>query len=176
MIEQIAAPKARADSRLHRILSTGAGILLLAGAVAVWRTGPQIEATTTDPIRTDGVLGAEITTDAFKVKAIQVTTGRTAKDSLGTTLTSAEGVYVTVRIAGQGVGEPWRISAMLESGGKRYRSDSGLVTAFEPELWRTEDLVFEVPPERVKGAHLVVGISSMLLQLTPEADIDLKVE
>ncbi len=92
-----------------------------------------------------------------------------------------DGVYLVVRLSATAGHEPLQLaSAELETpggytfkGGPRTAAASLNQPTLQPMIWTSTKLVFELPKDRVEGAHLVVGTGG-LLQLSSAADIDLK--
>ncbi|WP_026404418.1 hypothetical protein [Actinomadura rifamycini] len=160
------------------------GTILLAGAMWLHAYQPKVEARMLDPIRTDGGVGEEVATPAFTVRVDGVAAARSlAPDSIldGEPAVGTDGVYVVVRARAMSRDEPVELrSAVLETpGGYTYEAEprpgGGQVpgAVLQPMLWTSTAFVFELPKNRLAGAHLVVGTGGLLPQLSSAADIDL---
>ncbi|MFD0691579.1 hypothetical protein [Actinomadura fibrosa] len=160
------------------------GTVLLAGAMWLHSLGPHVEATELDPIRTSGRIGHEVTNREFSVRVERVDAARSLAPSLSLgnqPAVGSDGVYLIVRLRAMSRREPLKLaSAVLETpGGFTYKADprtgaaSVLEPDFQPLIWTATAFVFELPRERVAGAHLVVGTGGLLPQLSAAADVDL---
>ncbi|TDD80516.1 hypothetical protein E1293_20605 [Actinomadura darangshiensis] len=169
------------------LLRGGAGIggtLLLAGAMWLHTVHPKVEASLLDPIRTGGSIGEEIDAGDFSVRVDKVEAARSLAPQLSFgnhPPTGTDGVYLIVRIRATSRDEPLELrSATLETpGGYTFDDDprtgagTGAQPTFEPMIWTSATFLFEVPKDRVEGAHLVVGTGGLLPQLSAAADVDL---
>ncbi|MEU5991308.1 hypothetical protein ABZ806_20260 [Spirillospora sp. NPDC047418] len=169
------------------LLRGGAGVggtVLLAGAMWLHSVRPEIRAAELDPIRTGGTIGEQVATRDFSVRVDGVVAARSLapgfslgrKPPVGT-----DGVYLVVRLSATAAREPLQLrSADLETpGGYTFHADprtsdvSVNQPTFQPMIWTSTKLVFELPKDRVEGARLVVGTGGLLPQLSSAADIDL---
>ncbi|MEU8123190.1 hypothetical protein AB0C21_31140 [Spirillospora sp. NPDC049024] len=170
------------------LLRAGAGVggtLLLAGAMWLHSVRPQVRAAELDPIRTGGAIGEEVATRYFSVRVERVDAARSLEPSLSLgnpPPVGTDGVYLVVRLRATSREEPLQLSsAVLETpGGYTFREDprtgsasAGAQPTFEPMIWTPATFLFELPRNRVAGAHLVVGTGGLLPQLSAAADIDL---
>ncbi|MFD0902544.1 hypothetical protein [Actinomadura sediminis] len=160
------------------------GTVLLAGAMWLHAFQPKVEAGMLDPIRTDGRIGAEVATPAFTLRVESVAAARSlAPDSVlgDKPPVATDGVYIVVRARGMARDEPVQLrSAALETPdghtfepAQRPGAADPPQATLQPMLWTNTAFVFELPKDRVAGAHLVVGTGGLLPQLSSAADIDL---
>lgn len=169
------------------LLRGGAGVggtVLLAGAMWLHSVRPELRAAALDPIRTGGTIGEEIATRDFSVRVDEVVAARSLAPGFslgGKPPVGTDGVYLIVRLSATAEREPLQLgSAELETpGGYRFREDprtsdvSVSRPTFQPMIWTSTKLLFELPKDRIEGAHLVVGTGGLLPQLSSAADIDL---
>ncbi|MFA1537745.1 hypothetical protein [Actinomadura monticuli] len=169
------------------LLRGGAGVggtVLLAGAMWLHSVRPEVRAGALDPIRTGGTVGEKVMTRDFGVRVEKITAARSLEPTFslgGKPPVGTDGVYLVVQLSATARREPLQLrSAELETpGGYTFREDprtsdvSINQPTFQPLLWSSTKLVFELPKERVEGAHLVVGTGGLLPQLSSAADIDL---
>jgi hypothetical protein len=169
------------------LLRGGAGVggtVLLAGAMWLHSVRPEIRAAELDPIRTGGTVGQEVATRDFSVRVDKVEAARSLAPGFslgGKPPVGTDGVYLVVQLSATAAREPLQLrSAELETpGGYTFREDprtsdvSVSQPTFQPMIWTSTKLVFELPKDRVEGAHLVVGTGGLLPQLSSAADIDL---
>ncbi|WP_067459595.1 hypothetical protein [Actinomadura macra] len=173
---------------IRRLLMQGGagagGTILLAGAMWLHSLEPKVEARELEPIRSSGRIGQEVGNHEFSVRVERVEAARSLAPSLSLgdpPPVGSEGVYLVVRLRATTRRAPLKLaSAELEtSGGLVFRAgprtDAGDVVQpeFQPMIWTPTVFVFELPRERVAGAHLVVGTGGLLPQLSAAADIDL---
>ncbi|NKZ02443.1 hypothetical protein [Actinomadura latina] len=170
------------------LLRGGAGLggtVLLAGAMWLHSVRPEVRAGELDPIRTGGTVGAKVTTRDFSVRVDGVDAARSLEPGFsigGSPPVGTDGVYLVVRLSATAAREPLQLaSAELETpGGYTFKSGPRTAAAalnqptFQPMIWTSTKLVFELPENRVEGAHLVVGTGGLLPQLSSAADIDLE--
>ncbi|MFE9102662.1 hypothetical protein [Actinomadura geliboluensis] len=160
------------------------GTALLAGAMWLHSVRPEVRAAELDPIRTGGTVGEEVETRDFTVRVDGVDAARSLEPSLtlgGKPPVGTDGVYLIVRLSATAAREPLQLrTAELETpGGYTFRQDprpsdvSVDQPTYQPMIWTSTKVVFELPKERVEGAHLVVGTGGLLPQLSSAADIDL---
>src|SRR5260370_40374339 len=74
--------------------------------------------------------------------------------------------------------KPYAMSQVrLESGGDTFTGNGHVIAGdpgrFDPLIWRKAVVSFEIPKDRLAGAHLVVGEAGPPPQPSPETDIDL---
>ncbi|NVI92447.1 hypothetical protein [Actinomadura sp. BRA 177] len=161
------------------------GTVLLAGAMWLHSVRPEVRAGELDPIRTDGTVGEKVTTRDFSVRVDGVDAARSLQSGFsigGARPVGTDGVYLVVRLSATAGHEPLQLaSAELETpggytfkGGPRTAAASLNQPTLQPMIWTSTKLVFELPKDRVEGAHLVVGTGGLLPQLSSAADIDLK--
>ncbi|MGH3239945.1 MAG: hypothetical protein ACRDNL_06165 [Spirillospora sp.] len=170
------------------LLKGGAGIggtVLLAGAMWMYTLKPQVRASELDPIRSGGTIGEEVGNRDFSVRVEKVDAARSLAPGL--TLgnpppVGTDGIYLIVRVRATSHREPLELrTATLETpGGYEFTADprgsvvsGGSPPTFQPMIWTPTAFVFELPKNRVEGAHLVVGTGGLLPQLSAAADIDL---
>jgi hypothetical protein len=160
------------------------GAVLLAGAMWLHSLQPRVRAGELDPIRTGGSIGEKVETRDFSVRVDKVEAARSLEPNFslgGKPPVGTDGVYLIVGISATSRREPLQLrSAELETpGGYRFRQDprtsevSAEQPTLQPLIWTPAKLVFELPENRVEGAHLVVGTGGLLPQLSSAADIDL---
>ncbi|TDD83291.1 hypothetical protein [Actinomadura rubrisoli] len=160
------------------------GTVLLAGAMWLHSLRPEVAAEELDPIRSGGRIGQEVTNHEFSVRVDRVEAARSLAPSLSLgnpPPIGTDGVYLVVRLRAMSRREPLKLaSAKLETpGGLSFRAGprTGAAEVLQPEIqpmiWAPMVLVFELPEERVAGAHLVVGTGGLLPQLSGAADVDL---
>jgi hypothetical protein len=161
------------------------GAVLLAGAMWLHSVRPEVRAGELDPIRTGGAIGEKVVTRDFSVRVDEVDAARSLEPGFslgGRPPVGTDGVYLVVRLSATARREPLQLrSAELETpGGYTFRQDprTGEVSVdrptLQPMIWTSTKLLFELPRNRVEGAHLVVGTGGLLPQLSSAADIDLK--
>ncbi|WP_165966059.1 hypothetical protein [Actinomadura sp. 7K534] len=170
------------------LLKGGAGLggaVLLAGAMWLHSLIPELRATELDPIRDGGEVGEEVRNRDFSVRVEKVEAARSLAPSLSLgdpPPVGTEGIYLVVRFKATSHREPLELrTAQLETpGGYVYRegprpgaTSAGARPTFQPLIWTSAAYVFELPKQRLEGAHLVVGPGGLLPQLSAEADIDL---
>ncbi|QXJ23947.1 hypothetical protein AGRA3207_005181 [Actinomadura graeca] len=173
---------------VRRLLTQGGagigGTVLLAGAMWLHSIEPKVEAGELDPIRGSGRIGQDVGNHEFVVRVERVEAARSLAPSLSLgdpPPIGSDGVYLVVRLRATTRRAPLKLtSAELETpGGPSYRAGprtgAGDVVQpeFQPMIWTPTVFVFELPRERVAGAHLVVGTGGLLPQLSAAADIDL---
>ncbi|MBE1533329.1 hypothetical protein [Actinomadura algeriensis] len=160
------------------------GAILMAGAMWLHAYQPKVEARMLDPIRTGGGVGEEVASSAFTVRVEQVVVARSlAPDSVldDKPPVGTDGVYVVVRLRGMSRDEPVQLrSAALETPGghvfqpvQRPLARQPPQPTLQPMIWTDAALVFELPKNRLAGAHLVVGTGGLLPQLSSAVDVDL---
>lgn len=169
------------------LLNSGAGIggtALLAAAMWLHSVRPEVKAAALEPIRNGGRIGAELRNRDFTIRVEKVDAAKSLAPglSLGNPPPiGTEGVYLVVRAKAMSNREPLELrTAELETpGGFTFRQDprTGSSTnsqpTFQPMIWTATAFVFELPKNRLEGAHLVVGTGGLLPQLSAAADIDL---
>ncbi|QFG22098.1 hypothetical protein [Actinomadura sp. WMMB 499] len=160
------------------------GTILLAGAMWLNAFQPKVEAGMLDPVRTGGDVGEEVVTPSFTLRVEGVVAARSlAPDSIldDAPAVGTDGVYVIVRARAMSREEPLQLrSAVLETpGGHEFdaapRPGAGQPppAEFQPLIWTDTAFVFELPKDRLAGAHLVVGTGGLLPQLSSAVDVDL---
>ncbi|MFB4308686.1 hypothetical protein [Actinomadura sp. GTD37] len=169
------------------LLRGGAGLggtVLLAGAMWLHSVRPEVRAEALEPIRTDGTVGEKVMTRDFGVRVEKVDAARSLEPSLslgGKPPVGTDGVFLIVRLSATAAREPLQLrTAELETpGGYTFQGDPRTVDVsvnqptYQPMIWTSTKLLFELPKDRVEGAHLVVGTGGLLPQLSAAADIDL---
>ncbi|OLT10843.1 hypothetical protein BJF79_25575 [Actinomadura sp. CNU-125] len=166
----------------------GAGIggtILLAGAMWLHAYQPKVEARMLDPIRSGGDIGTDVASASFTVRVEEVVVARSlAPDSIldDKPPVGTDGVYVIVRLRGTSRDEP--VQAPVRRPGRPPAGTTFAPTerplaaepppaVLEPMIWTNAAFVFEVPKNRLAGAHLVVGTGGLLPQLSSAVDVDL---
>lgn len=160
------------------------GTVLLAGAMWLHSVRPEVRAEALDPIRTGGTVGEKVMTRDFGVRVEKVDAARSLESDYalgGKPPVGTDGVYLIVRLSATAQREPLQLrSAELETpGGYTFRADprtTGVSVdqpTLQPMIWTSAKLLFELPKDRVEGAHVVVGTGGLLPQLSSAADIDL---
>jgi hypothetical protein len=147
---------------------------------------PKVDAKELDPLRNDGKIGQVVSNRMFSVRVDGVQAARSLAPGLSfgnEPPIGTDGVYLAVRIRARSEREPLRLgTAVLETpGGYGYRYDprSGTTSTVpdkQPLIWAPGTLLFELPKDRLRGAHLVVGTGGLLPQLSAAADIDLGID
>ncbi|WP_344908039.1 hypothetical protein [Actinomadura meridiana] len=170
------------------LVKGGAGVggsVLLAGAMWLHTLQPQVRAAELEPIRNGGTIGEDVGNRFFSVRVEKVEAARSLKPgfSIGNRPpVGTDGIYLVVRVRATSHREPLELrTAELETpGGFTFRDDprtstaaSGSQPTFQPMIWTPTVFVFELPKERLRGAHLIVGTGGLLPQLSAAADIDL---
>jgi hypothetical protein len=155
---------------------------LLVALVAANRLVPSYDQETR-PISTSGVIGERVRTSAFEIKADHVSVGHTLqeKDGLGEKPQRTNGLWVLVWADLTGVDEPVTLDTayLRTTDGHRYDTSDRMgigsldETGSEPGLTRYGAIGFEIPPNRLAGARLVVGPVGGENRLGAQADIDL---
>jgi hypothetical protein len=163
-----------------------AGTALLAAAMWVHTMRPKVDAKELDPLRNDGRIGQVVSNRMFSVRVDGVQAARSLAPGLSfgnEPPIGTDGVYLAVRIRARSEREPLRLgTAVLETpGGYGYRYDprsgtTSTVPDMQPLIWAPGTLLFELPKDRLRGAHLVVGTGGLLPQLSAAADIDLGID
>jgi hypothetical protein len=167
----------------------GAGVVgtgLLVAAMWVHTMRPKVDAKEMDPLRNDGRIGQTVSNRMFSVRVDGVQAARSLAPGLSfgnEPAIGTDGVYLAVRIRARSEREPLRLgTAVLETpGGYGYRYDprdgtTSTVPDMQPMIWAPGTLLFELPKDRLRGAHLVVGTGGLLPQLSAAADIDLGID
>ncbi|MFF0525684.1 hypothetical protein ACFYTC_43915 [Actinomadura nitritigenes] len=167
----------------------GAGVVgtgLLVAATWVHTMRPKVDAKEMDPLRNDGRIGQTVSNRMFSVRVDGVQAARSLAPGLSfgnEPAIGTDGVYLAVRIRARSEREPLRLgTAVLETpGGYGYRYDprsgtTSTVPDMQPMIWAPGTLLFELPKDRLRGAHLVVGTGGLLPQLSAAADIDLGID
>ncbi|MEW2358899.1 hypothetical protein [Spirillospora sp. NPDC029432] len=156
------------------------GTALLAAAMWLYAVRPGVQAKELDPIRTEGRVGAVVSTGDFRVRVDSVTAARSLKSTLGAP-ERTEGIFLIVGFQAMARKEPVKLqSVVLETPdgftfrpGPRLGVSAPTANDYQPLLWSRSSYVFEVPRDAVAGARLVVGTGGLLPQLSAAADIDL---
>ncbi|MBD2894304.1 hypothetical protein amrb99_32280 [Actinomadura sp. RB99] len=167
----------------------GAGVVgtgLLVAAMWVHTMRPKVDAKEMDPLRNDGKIGQTVSNRMFSVRVDGVQAARSLAPGLSfgnEPAIGTDGVYLAVRIRARSEREPLRLgTAVLKTpGGYGYRYDprsgtTSTVPDMQPMIWAPGTLLFELPKDRLRGAHLVVGTGGLLPQLSAAADIDLGID
>jgi hypothetical protein len=168
---------------LRRLGVAAVSLPLFALAMWLWSWEPHILAHDSQPLRTSGRIGHVVTNPsfAFRVDGIAVahsiSTGSFSTDRRQT----ADGVFLIVKFRAMGEKKPYNMDdPRLESGPDTFRT-SGRIgldsepasSTYEPLMWRSGQVCFEIPKNRLAGARLVVGEGGLLTQLSAETAIDL---
>jgi hypothetical protein len=158
------------------------GTALLAAAMWLYATRPEVRAKELDPIRTGGEIGAIVTTPDFRVQVEGVVAARSIapSTSLGKP-ESTEGIFLIVRYRAASQKGPLKLrTAVLETpGGFTYRpgprvaAGTSAAPEFQPMIWTKSVHVFEIPRKAAEGARFVTGTGGLLPQLSAAAEIDL---
>ncbi|QKG24687.1 hypothetical protein [Actinomadura verrucosospora] len=164
----------------------GAGVIgtgLLVAAMWVHTMRPKVDAKEMDPLRNDGKIGQTVSNRMFSVRVDGVQAARSLASGLSfgsQPPIGTDGIYLAVKIRAKSEREPLRLgTAKLETpGGYSYRYDprsgtTSTVPDMQPMIWAPGTLLFELPKDRLQGAHLIVGTGGLLPQLSAAADIDL---
>jgi hypothetical protein len=163
-----------------------AGLLtagLLALAMWLYTFKPHIQAKAQDPITTSGRIGAVVDNRDFSVKVDRVDVARSiTKSSFPTPkVMRSPGLFMIVHLNIKSNQKPFQAGhvRLITRGGVTYdETGRAAISAFgdgdhEPMLWAPTTYVFEIPPDRLAGARLVVGGSALLNQLSAETSVDL---
>ncbi|HZB32040.1 MAG TPA: hypothetical protein VE465_17925 [Streptosporangiaceae bacterium] len=160
---------------------------LCAAAMWLWSRQPDLEANSMNPLRTYGRIGAVVTNDAFSVRidrydvAASITT-----TSLSNGAHVADGLFVVVHFHARAERRPYKMKYVrLETRDGRTYNEGGRVGVltradgtYQPMLWGSGTLVFEVPEDRLAGASVVIGqtYGPAVSDLTAESVIDLGID
>ncbi|MFB4317491.1 hypothetical protein [Actinomadura sp. 21ATH] len=156
------------------------GTALLATAMWLYSVRPGVQAEELEPIRTEGRVGAVVSTRDFRVRVDRVVAARSLRSTLGAP-ERTEGIFLVVGFQAMSMKEPLTLqSVVLETpGGLTFRPgprtgvSAPTANDYQPMIWSRSSYVFELPRKAVTGARLVVGTGGLLPQLSAAADIDL---
>ncbi|GAA0366916.1 hypothetical protein NE235_03015 [Actinoallomurus spadix] len=168
----------------------GAGVVAAALlGVSMWLTyvTPHLDVRLLDPIPNHGHAGKVVSNRVFSVRVDRVDVARSivtrtdALDPRKNRRITTSGIFVIVYLGVRSNQKPVGLGRvrLTTRAGLHYAESGrdGLVTKnsgiFEPMLWGNASYVFEIPRDQLKGAHLIVGQSDPLNQLSAEADVDL---
>jgi hypothetical protein len=169
------------------VVSAIVAAALCAAAMWLWRRQPDLEANSLNPLRTYGRIGAVVKNDVFSVRidhydvAASITT---ASATSGNHI--ADGLFVLVHFQARAERRPFTMAHVrLETrDGRRYDEGGriGVVTkadgTYQPMVWGSGTLVFEVPKDRLAGARVVIGQyeGTSVNDLSAENVIDLGID
>jgi hypothetical protein len=161
--------------------------LLTAGlmALAMWlhTFKPHIQARAQDPITTNGRIGAVVANRDFSVKVDRVDVARSITKSSfpKPKVMPSIGLFMIVNLNIKSNQKPFQAGhvRLVTRGGVAYgETGRPAISAFgnddyQAMLWSPATYIFEIPPDRLAGARLVVGGSALLDQLSAETSVDL---
>ncbi|MCO5996141.1 hypothetical protein [Actinoallomurus rhizosphaericola] len=172
---------------LRRVVAGLVAAALL--GVSMWLThvAPHLEARLQDPIPNGGRAGKIVSNRVFSVRVDRVDVARSIVthtdivDPKKNERITTSGIFVVVYLSVRSNQRPVGLGhvRLTTHSGLHYAESGrdGLLTKnegiFEPMLWGNASYVFEIPKDQLKGAHLIVGQSDSLNQLSAEADVDL---
>lgn len=154
---------------------------LLVALIAANRLIPDYDRTMR-PISSTGAIGRQVHTNAFDIKVDRVTVGRSLAEKDG--LDEAErtsGLFVLVWADLTGVDKPVTLDTayLRTADGHRYDATDAMEfgaldeAGSEPGLTRYGAIAFELPPDRLAGARLIVGQEAGENRLGAQADVNL---
>jgi hypothetical protein len=158
---------------------------LCAGAMWLWQLRPGFQTGVLDPLRTHGRIGEVVRNDTFSVRVDRYDVGGSVTKKFGSNSAHrTDGVFLFVHLRAMAETEPYNMGhARLETrDGLVYREGGrvGILTdsseTYEPMLWSTGTLLFELPKDRLAGARVIVGVRDALNQLSAESVIDLGID
>ncbi|HXA62532.1 MAG TPA: hypothetical protein VNW94_25555 [Streptosporangiaceae bacterium] len=163
---------------MKRLATLVSGVALLCLAMWLNDLKPHVDARDMDPIRNYGTIGTAVANRTFSVRVDRVEVAGSLAGDLGAKDVTTAGVFVIVHLAAMGELKPYAMSQVrLESGGDTFTGNGHVIAGdpgrFDPLIWRKAVVSFEIPKDRLAGAHLVVGEAGLLTQLSAETDIDL---
>ena len=168
---------------MRRALVAVACAALLVALVAANRLIPAYERTVR-PLGTTGTTGQRVHTNAFDITVDRVTVGRSLadKDGLGDKPEHTPGVFVLVWADLTGVDRPVTLDTayLRTADGRRYDTTDAMgfgalnEVGTEAGLTRYGPIAFELPPDRLAGARLVVAPDGGENRLGAQADVDLR--
>jgi hypothetical protein len=169
------------------VVSAVVAAALCAAAMWLWRLQPDLEANSMNPLRTYGRIGAVVTNDAFSVRidrydvAASITT-----TSLSAGAHVADGLFLVVHFQARAERRPFTMkNVRLETRDGRTYDEGGRIGVltkpdgtYQPMLWGSGTLVFEVPKDRLAGASVVIGQAqgTLVNSLSAENVIDLDID
>jgi hypothetical protein len=169
------------------VVSALVAAALCAAAMWLWGRQPDLEANSMNPLRTYGRIGAVVKNDVFSVRidrydvAASITT-----TSLSAGAHVADGLFLVVHFQARAEQRPYTMGHVrLETrDGRTYNEGGriGLLTkpdgTYQPMLWESGTLVFEVPKDRLAGARVVIGQTegTLVNDLSAENVIDLGID
>lgn len=167
---------------MRKVLLTVISAALLVALVAANRLIPDYDRMMR-PISTAGTIGREVRTNAFDLKVDRVTAGRSLAEKNGVSddRERTSGLFVLVWAELTGTDKPVRLGTayLRTADGHRYDTTDAMgfgsldEAGSEPGLTRYGAIGFELPPDRLAGARLVVGPVLGDNRLGSQADVDL---
>ncbi|MEU5876561.1 hypothetical protein [Spirillospora sp. NPDC047279] len=163
-----------------------AGCALLGAAMWLYTVEPKVDAEVLDPIRTSGKVGKVISNPEFDLKVEGVVVARSLKQGLGSITSrppvTTDGVFLIVTGRAMAQKEPMTLdTAVLETpGGYTFKKASRTSVSsnlafsdFQPLIWGRWSHIFEVPKNRLAGAHMVISESSLFIAPSAATEVDL---
>ncbi|GII79680.1 hypothetical protein Sru01_46620 [Sphaerisporangium rufum] len=137
-----------------------------------------------DPLTATGGPREEIRMDTFSARLEEVRFARSVrvKKEFGTDEATTRQIFLVAKVGATSVRKPLKLSAfLLTADGLRFdptdRVDAGATLAekwVQPGWWRSGLYFFEVPPDKVAGARVVVTDPQVLFEdWVPEVAMDL---
>ncbi|HEU5156883.1 MAG TPA: hypothetical protein VFU43_07790 [Streptosporangiaceae bacterium] len=160
---------------------------LCAAAMWMWHLQPDLETHSMNPLRTYGRIGAIVTNDEFSIRVdrYDVATSLTTS-SLSSGAHVTNGLFLVVRFQARAERRPYTMGHVrLETRGGLTYTEGGRIGIFseadetyQPMVWGSGTLVFELPKDRLAGARVVVGqrAATAVNDLSAENVIDLGID
>lgn len=155
---------------------------LMVLAMWLYTFKPHLQADLQKPIAGSGRIGSVVANDVFSVKVDKVDVARsiTASSFPKPEVMPSLGLFVIVHLQIKSNKKPFTPGhiRLTTDGGLSY-DESGRARLpsvnndYQPMLWAPATFIFEIPPDRLAGARLIVGESTLLNQLSAETAIDL---
>lgn len=175
---------------MNKLQRVGAGIaVVLLFATAMWIKDQEIGLRTsaTDPVGPSGVLGETVGNRLFRLKVERYDSVRSVKNP--SSLAVDQGIrtdniflFVHARI--------WSDREPLTPSKPRLVTDDGLTylqssrvgalgdlfRVYQPKMWYSIAMPFELPKDRLEGARLVVDNTKIINLLPAKVEVDLKID
>ncbi len=168
---------------LRRLGAAAVSLPLLALAMWLWSQEPHVLSHDTEPIRTSGRIGHVVSNPSFAIRVDSVTVAHSiAGDPFGgEPPQTTNGVFLIIKFRAMGEKKPYELQRpRLESGDVTFGTTGRLglscespSSTYEPLMWRSGQLCFEIPKNRLAGSRLVVGEALLLSKLSAETAVDL---
>ncbi|GAA5085498.1 hypothetical protein HNP84_008586 [Thermocatellispora tengchongensis] len=172
--------------RSGKILSAVAGIVLASAAVVVQQYVPDAKAMGS-PLTYTGEMNQEVSADRFSVRVRSVSAARAIENVIledDPKRTEARGIFLIVQVSATVPKQPTHLVARLLTAEDTVYEPTDRVAAqltfretwIQPGWWNSGVYVFEVPPEVIAGARIVITVPTGALvgeAFPPEAEVDL---